>query len=75
MKFTIKQMLNFLESGYTNDFGIQWNDTTCDWVGWLGYSSDNSLENYRENTLQGLLKEMVLSINDPKWGNVSQINL
>lgn len=66
-------MLDFLQNEYTNDFGLQWNDTTCDWRGWLGYSADDGYDpklaftTYREDTLKELLKVMVLSIKYPKW--------
>jgi len=68
MKFTIKAMLEFLEKEYTNDFGLQWNDTTCDWYGWLGYSNEHSFKSFVSDTLKDLLEKMVLSIENPKWG-------
>ena len=74
MEYTIDKMLNFLENGYTNDFGMQWNDTTCDWSGWFGYSSDNYSKYYNSDTLHELLKKMVLSIERPVYKNWTDEN-
>jgi hypothetical protein len=60
-------MLSFLENGFTNDFGLQWNDTTCDWCGWIGYAVNNAFKTFNDDTLNGVLKQMVLWVKSPKW--------